>query len=52
MNALFGPGFKGFLTLLQAQDAVRQDQGDGAQGRDRGANSQDIVAVHEGVRFM
>ncbi|MER2622449.1 MAG: hypothetical protein ABTS22_00740 [Accumulibacter sp.] len=35
MNALFGAGIKGFLTLLQAQDAVRQDHGDGADGADR-----------------
>jgi hypothetical protein len=52
MNALFAAGFKGFLTLLQAQDAVRQDHGDGAQGRNGGANSQHIFAVHERVRFM
>ncbi len=28
MNALFGAGIKGFLTRLQAQDAVRQDHGE------------------------
>ncbi|WP_300337187.1 hypothetical protein [Accumulibacter sp.] len=49
MNALFGAAIKGFLTLMQAQDAVRQDHGDGADGGD---GSWDIVAAHEGVRFM
>lgn len=39
MNALFAPGFKGFLTLLQAQDTVCQDHGDGAQGRDGQADA-------------
>lgn len=51
MNALFAPGFKGFLALLQAQNAVCQDHGDGVQGRDR-AGSQHIVAEHAGARFM
>ena len=32
MNALFGGGIKVFLTLLQAQHAVGQDHGDGADG--------------------
>lgn len=30
MNALFGPGIKGFLALLQAQDTLREKHGDGA----------------------
>jgi len=30
MNALFGAGIKGSLTLMQAENALRQDHGDGA----------------------
>jgi hypothetical protein len=37
MNALFGAAIKGFLTLMQAENAVRQNHGDGAQGSHRGA---------------
>lgn len=52
MNALFGGGIKVFLPLLQAQHAVRQDHGDGADGRDRNFGSAHLIAGHDGVRFM
>ena len=32
MNALFGAAIKVFLTLVQADNAVGQDDGDGADG--------------------
>lgn len=48
MNALFAPGFKGFLTLLQAQDTVCQDHGNGADRVDGGC-PEHFVAVHEGI---
>ena len=35
MNALFGTTIKFFLALVQADDTVGQDDGDGAQSGDR-----------------
>lgn len=35
MNALFGEVSKSILALLQAQDAVGENDGDGANGRYR-----------------
>ncbi len=33
MDALFGEVIKGFLTLMQANHALGENHGDGAQGR-------------------
>ena len=49
MNALFGRAIKVFLALLQTQDAVGQDHGDGADGRDGGRRAEVSVGGHEGL---
>ncbi|QKS28248.1 MAG: hypothetical protein HT579_04445 [Candidatus Accumulibacter similis] len=49
MNALFAPEFKGFLTLPQAQDAVRQDHGDGAHRTDGRVVAGIVFGGHEGL---
>ena len=50
MNALFGGGIKVFLTLMQAQHAVRQDHGDGTDGRDGGGGAEVfLIGGHEGL---
>jgi hypothetical protein len=50
MNALFGEVIKVFLALVQAQYAVGQDDGYGADGGD--GRLLDAVATHAGIRFM
>ena len=49
MNALFGGAIKLILALLQTQDAVGQDHGDGANGRDGGRGTEVSIGGHEGL---
>jgi hypothetical protein len=49
MNALFGAGIKGFLTLLQAENALRQDHGDGAHGAGGRVVARVVFGGHEGL---
>jgi len=48
MNALFGRVIKVFLALVQADDAVGQNDGDGAYGRDCHAGNGITVCGHIG----
>jgi len=49
MNALFGPCIKGFLTRLQAQDTLREDHGDDADGVDGKAAARVEFGGHAGL---
>jgi len=49
MNKLFGPEIEGFLTLLQAQNAVRQDRGDEAHQTDGRVVAEIVLSSHEGL---
>ena len=49
MNALFGRGIKLCLALLQAQNAVGQDHGDSADGRDGWRRAEVSIGGHEGL---
>ena len=49
MNALFGGAIKVFLALLQTQNAVGQDHGDGADGGDGRRGAEVSVGGHGGL---